>query len=643
MHSVLLFLSHPAGAAESLTAYEKGQPSAAARELISRKDYRRALLVLQANIATNANPKRPAKILVGDWYLDPTGQDLAFRELTGEQLRNIHFADMHNLAGGAYYGLRKLPEAEASYRKAIALNPQHGLAFCNLGGILLKEGRLDEAFAAFNKAIEINERYQTAYAHRALIHRAKNHFDLERKDLEAFNRWRKQNVQEQLSLSYVSRFQCMHAMISEKPPTARKFVALGVMNKEMHRLAESEKCYLRAIELNRQLPEAHWVYGELLTAQKKYSEAIKELTKAISLDSSASIIYFSRAIAYSQSRQFSQAMADYSKVIELNPKAPGLLMESYFNRAGCRGELKDFASAVKDINQALALKPQPKERALMLSNRGAMYEGLGNKDQAVKDYEQAIALSPNDKRIYARRGKIMLALGEYEQATVDLGTSSSTDVAEVSKEPPSAADLKAQIAHYDKLIKMFPRTASDSLYNRGLLYLTMGDAVRAAADMKVVVAQSKEINTTADYAVCYGSIALRMQEKTAAADEMLKAYGKRPRREPAPKEVEYFMNRALFQSKAQSNGQSNGQSNDRSNHQSSDQASSPLRAHSIDRILVGDDKHKTRVLTLLGLDAYSRNDRNSARKYLSSVRNSGDPSMDEFAVAASYLKRLGQN
>jgi hypothetical protein len=146
-----------------------------------------------------------------------------------------------------------------------------------------------------------------------------------------------------------------------------------------------------------------------------------------------------------------------------------------------------------------------------------------------------------------------------------------------------------------------------------------------------------------------------MQEKTAAADEMLKAYGKRPRREPAPKEVEYFMNRALVQAKAQSNGQSNhqsndqsngqsnGQSNDRSNHQSSDQASSPLRAHSIDRILVGDDKHKTRVLTLLGLDAYSRNDRNSARKYLSSVRNSGDPSMDEFAVAASYLKRLGQN
>jgi hypothetical protein len=49
------------------------------------------------------------------------------------------------------------------------------------------------------------------------------------------------------------------------------------------------------------------------------------------------------------------------------------------------------------------------------------------------------------------------------------------------------------------------------------------------------------------------------------------------------------------------------------------------------------------VLTLVGLDCYSRNDKNGARKYLSLVRNAGDPSMDEYAMALSYLKRLGQN
>lgn len=614
-HSLLLLFSQPVGAAGTLTAFEQRQPYEAARSLMDRKDYRRALLVLQANIATNSDPKHPAKLVIVDWRLDQTGQNLAFRELTAEQFNNVHFADLHDLAGGVYYRLHQLPEAEASFRKAIALNPQHGLAYCSLGALLFARGRLDEALSALNRAIEINDRYPMAYAHRSIVHRAKNQFELERKDLEASNRLRKQNAQEQLNSSYVSRLQGMAAMISKKPPTARKFVALGVINKEMHRLAESEKFYLKAIELNRQLPEAHWGYGVLLTAQKKYIEAIKELTKAISLDSSASVLYFSRAMAYSQSRQYSQAIADYSKVIELNPQAHGLLMESYFNRAGCRGELKEFASSVKDINRALAFLPKPEERALMLTNRGAMYEGLGNKEQALKDYEQAIALSPNDKRIYARRGKIMLSLGEYEQATVDLSDSNKTEVGEVSKEPPSAADLKAQIAHYDKLIKMFPRTASESQYNRGLLYLTMGDAARAAVDMQVVVTQSKECNATADSAVCYGSIALRMLNRVAEADGLLQAYGKKTRpgspAQSVPVEVDYFLHRP---------------------------SRLPMK-----KLIGGDIKQRTRVLTLLGLDAYSRNDKNSARKYLSSVRNTGDPSMDEFALAVSYLKRLGQN
>jgi hypothetical protein len=143
----------------------------------------------------------------------------------------------------------------------------------------------------------------------------------------------------------------------------------------------------------------------------------------------------------------------------------------------------------------------------------------------------------------------------------------------------------------------------------------MGDAARAAADMQSVVAQSKDCNATADSAVCYGSIALRMQNKTAEADGLLKAYDKKPRSgspaQSVPVEVDFFLHRPSFV---------------------------PMK-----RLMNGDLKHRTRVLTLIGLDAYSRNDRNSARKYLSLVRNNGDPSMDEFAVAVSYLKRLGLN
>jgi tetratricopeptide (TPR) repeat protein len=352
--------------------------------------------------------------------------------------------------------------------------------------------------------------------------------------------------------------------------------------------------------------------------QRKYSDAVREFSQAIALDSTCAMPYFDRAKAYSALKKYSDAMADYSKIIEINPKGKGMLLNTHVKRAGCYGHLKEYAAAIRDLSKALTFVLLPEERAEILSNRGALYERLGNKNQALKDYEAAMVLAPDNKLISERRGKIMLSLGEFEQATVDLSNSSKTEVGAVSKAPPSAADLKGQIAHYDKLIKMFPGTATDSLYNRGLLYLTMGDAAKAAADMQAVVAQSKDCNATANSAVCYGSIALRLQNKTVEADKLLVAYGKRLPSKVLPKELEYFLNRAR-------------------------QSGSLSRAPSLDRIVAGDDKYKTRVNTLLGLDAYSRNDKNSARKYLSLVRNTGEPSMDEFALAVSYLKHLGQN
>lgn len=575
----------------------------------SNGNYRRALFVLQSFIDANAN--KPLKISATDWHLDETGQNLALRELSPAQLSNLHYSDVYNTQGISYTWLKQYSDAETSFRKSIALNPQNASTLTNMSGAYCNSGRLDDCLTTAAKALKISDRFQDAHRNRATAYRVKGQFDLERKEVEAYNRCRKLNIEDRLNLVDVSRASYMYSLISQKPPSARRLVALGVTNSQLHKFAESEKCHLAAIKLDGKLVEAHWSYGLLLLAQKRYTEAIKEFDQAIALDAKFDMPYFNRADACLYLKKYREAIAGYTKFLEMNSKNQVVVLDAYFNRSACYGNLKQHVAGIKDLNKALTFDNTPNVKAQLLARRGMHYQALSNKTQALKDYDAALELAPNHKDIYELRGKVMLSLGEYEQATVDLSRSNSTAVSEVSKEPPSATDLQAQIVHYDKLIKMFPKTAIDSLYNRGLLYLTMGDAARAGADMQSVVTLSKEGNATADYAACYGSIALRMQKKAVDADKLLQVYSKKPRREPAPPEVLSFLNGA--QSLPSS------------------------------KLMLGDAKQRTRVLTLLGLDAGARNDKIKARNYLSSVLNTGDPSMDEFALAVSYLKRLGKN
>ncbi|MBP9091926.1 tetratricopeptide repeat protein [bacterium] len=604
--------SSPTSSKSSSVPLTRAELEAPLRESVKHNNsgnYRRALLVLQSFIDANAN--KPVKIRANDWHLDETGQNLALSELSPQELSNLHFSDVYNTQGISYTWLKQYPNAETSFRKSIALNPQNASALTNMSGAYCNSGRLDDCLATAGKALRISDRFLDAHRNRATAYRAKGQFDLERKEVEAYNRCRKLSFEDRLDLIDVSRASYMYNLISQKPPSVRKLIALGVVNSQLHKFAESEKCHLAAIKLDGKLVEAHWSYGLLLMAQKRYTEAIKEFDQAIALDAKFDLPYFKRAEAYTYLHKYSEAVAGYTKFLEMNSKNEVVMLDAYFNRSGCYGHLKQHVAGIKDLNKALTFDNTPNVEAQLLASRGVHYQRLGNKTQALKDYDAALELAPNNKEIYELRGRVMLSLGEYEQATVDLSRSQSTGVADVSKEPPSATDLQAQIVHYDKLIKMFPKTSIDSLYNRGLLYLTMGDALRAGGDMQSVVALSKEGNATADYAACYGSIALRMQKKAADADKLLQVYGKKPRREPAPPEVQTFLNgtQSLPSSK----------------------------------LMLGDAKQRTRVLTLLGLDAGARGDKIKGRQYLSSVLNTGDPSMDEFALAVSYLKRLGKN
>ena len=65
-------------------------------------------------------------------------------------------AETHYFSGVAYQQKRLYKEAEKEYLKAINLNPECHKAYCNLGSLSLKNGRVKDAEKYYKKALQIN-------------------------------------------------------------------------------------------------------------------------------------------------------------------------------------------------------------------------------------------------------------------------------------------------------------------------------------------------------------------------------------------------------------------------------------------------------------------------------------------------------
>ena len=70
----------------------------------------------------------------------------AFEELQGLTRTHARSADVHSLLGDTLLAARRMTEAEAAYREALKIQPEHARAQEGLGLCLLQSKRLDEAY-----------------------------------------------------------------------------------------------------------------------------------------------------------------------------------------------------------------------------------------------------------------------------------------------------------------------------------------------------------------------------------------------------------------------------------------------------------------------------------------------------------------
>lgn len=124
----------------------------------------------------------------------------------------------------------------------------------------------------------------------------------------------------------------------------------------------------------------------------KFQDGIDKINQSLELKNDWEIPYFYRAVAYHSMEKFDDAILDYTKAIELNPK----MTDAFYNRAKILLSRKDIPNpdvkrAVFDLEKALELDENFLDALYAMA---AAQKKLENYDKALEYLDRLLGIEP---------------------------------------------------------------------------------------------------------------------------------------------------------------------------------------------------------------------------------------------------------
>jgi serine/threonine-protein kinase len=199
--------------------------------------------------------------------------------------------------------------------------------------------------------------------------------------------------------------------------------------------------------------------------RKDYSGAIAAYTKVIEINPRDVDAYMNIGLAKISLQDYAGAIAAYSKAIEINPQDSN----SYVNRGFSKTRLSDYIGAIDDFNKAIEFNPKD---AIAYFNRGYAKTRLQDFHGAIVDCSKAIEIDPKNSDAFGWRGLAKLYSEDFHGAIADC-----TKAIEINPKSNKAyntrgysknnlKDYSGAIQDFSKAIELSPNDA-DSYYMRG--------------------------------------------------------------------------------------------------------------------------------------------------------------------------------
>lgn len=160
----------------------------------------------------------------------------------------------------------------------------------------------------------------------------------------------------------------------------------------------------------------HFKNGSAKYQLQDYTGAIKDLDKAIEINSKHIEACYTRAICYSKTKKYEQALSDFNTVLELDPNH----LDALFNRAYyVKEKTGDFKGAIQDYDQFIKLNKEG-NIAFALNNKGYCKYRLDDFSGAINDINRSIELQSDNSYAFRYRAEVFIAMDSLNAACTDL-------------------------------------------------------------------------------------------------------------------------------------------------------------------------------------------------------------------------------
>jgi tetratricopeptide (TPR) repeat protein len=229
--------------------------------------------------------------------------------LAGNKLSNVTTLFSQAMA---LHQAGRLVDAEKSYRRILAAEPDHSDTLHLLGVIFHQRGHHDLAIQQIELALQRNPNDTFALNNRGLALRALRRSE---EALASFNR-----------------------ALALRPDYAEALSNRGLALHDLDRLEEALESFNRALALRPDYAEAQLNRGVILRALQRFDEALASYDRALALRPDYAEALSNRGWTLHQLNRFGEALASYERAVALRPD----YAEAHYNEALCRLLIGDF-------------------------------------------------------------------------------------------------------------------------------------------------------------------------------------------------------------------------------------------------------------------------------------------------------------
>jgi len=152
--------------------------------------------------------------------------------------------------------------------------------------------------------------------------------------------------------------------------------------------------------------------GEKMLKAGRYSEAIQSFDRALGVDRGMAKAYLFRGRAKAALGQTEAAVADFTKVIQLQPADT----DAFVERAAIHLQTHDYPAVVADCGEAIRRNPR---LTYAYTLRGMAFREMGNLPSSLDDFNHAVELAPG-LDTYFQRASTYQSMGDHPRALADL-------------------------------------------------------------------------------------------------------------------------------------------------------------------------------------------------------------------------------